>query len=70
MKLKSQIFDDMKSAMKAADKERLKVLRLMIAAIKQVEIDRRVELDDPGVLAVINKMQKQRHKIKLRRKLF
>jgi uncharacterized protein YqeY len=60
MSLKNQIIDDMKSAMKAGEKDRLKVVRLILAAIKQVEVDKRVELDDGGVLAVLNKMVKQR----------
>lgn len=58
--LKQQITEDMKSAMKAGDKDRLKVLRLILAAIKQVEVDKRVELDDAAVLAILNKMVKQR----------
>ncbi len=60
MSLKNQIKEDMKSAMKAGEKDRLKVVRLMMAAIKQVEVDKRVELDDAGVLAVLDKMVKQR----------
>jgi hypothetical protein len=60
MTLKAQISDDMKSAMKAGDKDRLKVVRLMRAAIKQVEIDQRSELDDAAVLTVLDKMVKQR----------
>ncbi|MBT8081376.1 MAG: GatB/YqeY domain-containing protein [Gammaproteobacteria bacterium] len=60
MSLKDQIKEDMKSAMKAGDKDRLKVIRLMMAGIKQVEVDTREELDDTGVLGVINKMVKQR----------
>ena len=60
MSLKSQITSDMKSAMKAGDKERLKVVRLAMAAIKQVEVDQRTELDDAAVLSVIDKMVKQR----------
>ena len=60
MTLKAQISDDMKSAMKAGDKDRLKVVRLMLAAIKQVEIDQRSELDDAAVLTVLDKMVKQR----------
>jgi len=60
MSLKGTITDDMKSAMKAGDKDRLKVLRLILAAIKQVEVDTRVELDDPAVLGVLDKMVKQR----------
>ena len=50
----------MKSAMKAGEKDRLKVVRLIRAAIKQVEIDKRIELDDAAVLAVLDKMVKQR----------
>ena len=50
----------MKSAMKAGDKDRLKVVRLAMAAIKQVEVDTREELDDAATLAVITKMVKQR----------
>ena len=60
MSLKNQITEDMKSAMKAGEKDRLKVVRLIMAAIKQVEVDKRVELDDAGVLAVLDKMVKQR----------
>ncbi len=60
MSLKDQVTEDMKSAMKAGDKDRLKVVRLILAAIKQVEVDKRVELDDAAVLAVITKMVKQR----------
>ena len=60
MTLKVQIRDDMKTAMKAGDKDRLKVVRLILAAIKQVEIDTRTDMDEPGVLAVLNKMVKQR----------
>ena len=60
MPLKSQIQDDMKSAMKAGEKDRLKVIRLILAAVKQQEVDQRIELDDAGVLAVLSKMVKQR----------
>ena len=60
MSLKNQIKEDMKSAMKAGEKDRLKVVRLIMAAIKQVEVDTRNELDDAGVLAVLEKMVKQR----------
>ena len=60
MSLKDQIKEDMKSAMKAGEKDRLKVVRLILAEIKQVEIDQRVELDDAGVLSVLTKMVKQR----------
>jgi uncharacterized protein YqeY len=59
--MKGQITEDMKTAMKAGDKDRLKVVRLMLAAIKQIEVDTRTELDDAAVLAVITKMVKQRH---------
>ncbi len=60
MSMKGQITEDMKSAMKAGDKDRLKVVRLMLAAIKQIEVDTRTELDDAAVLAVVTKMVKQR----------
>jgi len=60
MTLKGQIHDDMKIAMKAGDKDRLKVVRLIMAAIKQIEVDERIELDDAAVLGVLNKMVKQR----------
>ena len=60
MSLKTRIQEDMKSAMKAGEKDRLKVVRLMLAAIKQVEVDQRVELDDAGILSVLDKMVKQR----------
>ena len=58
--LKNQITEDMKSAMKAGEKDRLKVVRLILAAIKQVEVDKRIELDDAAVLSVLDKMVKQR----------
>lgn len=60
MSLKQRITEDMKTAMKAGDKERLGTIRLMTAAIKQREVDERVELDDAQVLAVLEKMVKQR----------
>ena len=60
MTLKAQISDDTKTAMKAGDKDRLRVLRLIHAGIKQVEVDERTELDDAGVLRVLEKMVKQR----------
>ena len=60
MSLKGQITEDMKSAMKAGEKDRLKVVRLILAAIKQIEVDTREELDDTAVLAVLTKMVKQR----------
>lgn len=58
--LKQQLTDDMKAAMKAGDKPRLSVIRLVNAAIKQREVDERIELDDEQVLAVLDKMVKQR----------
>ncbi|WP_455201945.1 GatB/YqeY domain-containing protein [Kaarinaea lacus] len=58
--LKQRISDDMKAAMRAKEKERLGVIRLILAAIKQVEVDERIELDDAKVLAVLDKMLKQR----------
>ncbi|MEM9689819.1 MAG: GatB/YqeY domain-containing protein, partial [Pseudomonadota bacterium] len=60
MSLKDSIVDDMKAAMKAGEKDRLKVIRLILAAIKQVEVDSRSELDDTAVLGVLEKMVKQR----------
>lgn len=60
MSLKQRLIDDMKSAMKGGDKPRLEVIRLVNAAIKQREVDERVELDDAQVLAVLEKMLKQR----------
>jgi len=60
MSLKQQLTDDMKAAMKGGDKERLMVIRLVNAAIKQREVDERIELDDAAVLAVLEKMVKQR----------
>ncbi len=60
MPLKAQITDDMKSAMKSGEKDRLRVVRLILAAIKQVEVDQRIEMDDAAVLTVLDKMVKQR----------
>jgi uncharacterized protein YqeY len=60
MSLKAKISEDMKTAMKARETARLGAIRLLLAAIKQREVDDRVELDDAGVLAVIDKMLKQR----------
>ncbi|WP_153099946.1 GatB/YqeY domain-containing protein [Paraburkholderia hayleyella] len=60
MSLKDQINDDMKAAMRARDSERLGTIRLVLAAIKQREVDERVTLDDSAVTAVIDKMIKQR----------
>ncbi|MCP4471829.1 MAG: GatB/YqeY domain-containing protein, partial [Gammaproteobacteria bacterium] len=58
--LKPQLVADMKSSMKSGDKQRLGVVRLILAAIKQIEVDERIELDDTRLLAVLDKMAKQR----------
>lgn len=58
--LKERIREDMKSSMKGGDKERLAVIRLIMAAVKQVEVDQRIDLDDGAVIAVLDKMLKQR----------
>ncbi|CAG9174964.1 putative protein YqeY [Cupriavidus laharis] len=60
MSLKAQISDDMKAAMRARETERLGTIRLLLAAIKQREVDERIELDDTAVLAVVEKLIKQR----------
>ena len=60
MSLKQRLTDDMKAAMKSGDKHGLGVIRLMLAAIKQREVDERIELDDAQVLAALDKMVKQR----------
>ena len=60
MSLKQQLTDDMKAAMKAGEKDRLAVIRLINAAIKQKEVDERIEMTDALVLAVLEKMVKQR----------
>ena len=60
MTLKQQLTDDMKAAMKAGEKDRLATIRLINAALKQKEVDERIELDDAAVLAVLEKMVKQR----------
>jgi uncharacterized protein YqeY len=60
MTLKQRLTDDMKAAMKSGDRQRLGVIRLVNAAIKQREVDERIELDDAAVLAVLEKMVKQR----------
>ncbi|AAW77380.1 conserved hypothetical protein [Xanthomonas oryzae pv. oryzae KACC 10331] len=60
MPLKQQLTDDMKAAMKSGDKHSLGVIRLINAAIKQKEVDERIELDDAAVIAVLDKMVKQR----------
>ena len=58
--IKPQLISDMKSSMKSGDKQRLGVVRMMLAAIKQIEVDERIELDDARMLAVLDKMAKQR----------
>lgn len=58
--LKTSLQDAMKAAMKAGDKPRLGVIRLMLAALKQVEVDERIELDDTRVIGILDKMVKQR----------
>lgn len=60
MSLKDQITDDMKAAMRAKDSERLSTIRLLIAEIKRKEVDERIELDDAQVVAIVEKMIKQR----------
>ena len=60
MSLKQRLTDDMKAAMKSGEKERLATIRLVLAAIKQREVDERIELDDAAVLAVLEKMLEQR----------
>ncbi len=60
MTLKQRLIDDMKAAMKSGDKASLGVIRLINAAIKQREVDERIELDDAAVLAAMGKMVKQR----------
>ena len=60
MTLKERIFEDMKAAMRAKDSARLSAVRLLLAALKQKEVDERVTLSDADVLAIIDKMLKQR----------
>ncbi len=60
MSLKARINDDMKAAMRAREADRLGTVRLLLAAIKQREVDERIELDDASITAVIDKMIKQR----------
>lgn len=60
MSLKDQINDDMKAAMRAKDSERLGTIRLLLAAMKQKEVDERVTLDDASVVSIIDKLIKQR----------
>ena len=60
MTLKERITEDMKAAMRAKDAERLGAIRMLTAAIKQKEVDERIELDDAGVVAIVDKLLKQR----------
>lgn len=60
MTLKANILDDMKAAMRAKEKQRLGTIRLLTAAIKQVEVDERKELSDDDIVAIVTKMVKQR----------
>ena len=60
MSLKQQLTEDMKTAMRGGDKPRLGVIRLILAAVKQREVDERIELDDTQTIAVLEKMLKQR----------
>jgi uncharacterized protein len=60
MSLKQQLTDDMKNAMRGGDKDRLGVIRLILAAVKQREVDERIQLDDAQVLSALEKMLKQR----------
>ena len=58
--LQKQIKDSVISAMKSGEKERLKIIRLMTSAMKQIEVDERIELDDARIIAILDKMVKQR----------
>lgn len=58
--LKQRITDDMKACMKAKEKERLGTIRLILSALKQVEVDERIELDDERIIVILDKMLKQR----------
>ncbi|MFZ2220508.1 MAG: GatB/YqeY domain-containing protein, partial [Rhodoferax sp.] len=60
MSLKDQITEDMKTAMRAKDSERLGTIRLLLAAAKQKEVDERVVIDDPMMIAIVDKLIKQR----------
>jgi uncharacterized protein YqeY len=60
MSLKEQITEDMKTAMRAKDAERLGTIRLLLSALKQKEVDERIELDDVAVVAIVDKLIKQR----------
>lgn len=58
--LKQRIQEDMKAAMRAQEKQRLDAIRLILAAVKQIEVDERIEVDDARLLAILDKMLKQR----------
>ena len=60
MPLREQLNEDMKAAMKARQPDKLGAIRLLLSAVKQREVDERITLDDPGVIAVVEKMIKQR----------
>ena len=60
MSLKDQITEDMKTAMRAKDSERLGTIRLLMASMKQKEVDERIELDDASIVAIVDKLIKQR----------
>ena len=60
MSLKERITEDMKSAMRAKDSERLTTIRMMLAAVKQKEVDERIEVDDAALVAIVDKLIKQR----------
>lgn len=60
MSLKARIQDDMKAAMRAKDADRLSTIRMLLAAMKQKEVDERVELDDAAIVAIVDRLLKQR----------
>ena len=60
MSLKERITEDMKSAMRAKDSERLSTIRMLLAAVKQKEVDERIEVDDAALVAIVDKLIKQR----------
>ena len=60
MSLKDRITEDMKAAMRAKDADRLSTIRMLLAACKQREVDERIELDDPAVIGIVDKLIKQR----------
>ena len=60
MTLKERITEDMKTAMRAGEKDRLATIRLVLSAVKQIEVDERIVLDEPRMMAVLEKMAKQR----------